>query len=180
MENCALLRGVKVVASDVSSPSMARTNNISWKKLTKRLKSPFKPSKKDKLKAKAPNELILQKEEKAFKMIVDWKALLAEIADKGDIPQTFIDREHFPRAQKSLDKEMGFGYISSDLEDVQAKIVLQGKNPFMDNNIGLMSPALGEFLPYSQIYNVNSQRSSDNTYFIVRWDHRHFVAIEIE
>lgn len=147
---------------------MTRTANISWKQLSKRIKSPFKPSKRDRLKSKATHELILQKEEKHQKMIGDWKALLSEVTAKGDIPESFIDKENFPQALKSLDKEMGFGHISSDPDEVQAKIVLQGKNPFVDNNNGVLSPGLGKFLPYSQIYNVNSKRKSDKTYFIVR------------
>ena len=101
-------------------------------------------------------------------MIKDWKTLLAEISSKGEIPDSFIDRESFPRCSKSLDKEMGFGQISSEKENVEAKIVLQGKNPFMDNNYGVLSPAFGDFLPYSQIYNVNSERTNNQTYFIVR------------
>ena len=120
------------------------------------------------MKSKATHELILQKEEKHQKMIGDWKALLSEVTAKGDIPESFIDKENFPQALKSLDKEMGFGHISSDQDEVQAKIVLQGKNPFVDNNNGVLSPGLGKFLPYSQIYNVNSKRKSDKTYFIVR------------
>ena len=147
---------------------MTRTTKISWKQISKRLKSPFKPSSKDRLKHKPSNGLILQKEEKSAKMIGDWKALLAEITAKGDIPDTFIDKENFPNALKSLDTDLGFGHISSDMENVEARVVLQGKNPFMDNNQGLLSPGFGEFLPYSQIYNVNTKRSSEKTFFIVR------------
>ena len=147
---------------------MTRTTNISWKHISKRIKSPFKPSKRDRLKSKATHELILQKEEKHQKMIGDWKALLSEVTAKGDIPESFIDKENFPQALKSLDKEMGFGHISTDPDEIQAKIVLQGKNPFVDNNNGVLSPGLGEFLPYSQIYNVNSKRANDKTYYIVR------------
>ena len=147
---------------------MTRTTNISWKKITKSLKSPFKPSKKDKVKPKTSNGLILQTEDKSDKMIKDWKALLAEISSKGEIPDSFLDKDNFPKSFKSLDKEMGFGQISSDKETVEAKVVLQGKNPFMDNNFGVLSPAFGDFLPYSQIYNVNSERTNNQTYFIVR------------
>ena len=144
---------------------MTRTTNISWKKLTKTLKSPFKPSKKDKVKPRAPNGLILQTEDKSDKMIKDWKTLLAEISSKGEIPDSFLDKENFPKSFKSMDKEMGFGLLSSDKENVEAKVVLQGKNPFMDNTSGVLSPAFGD---YSQIYNVNSQRTNNQTYFIVR------------
>ena len=141
---------------------------MSWKKITKTLKSPFKPSKKDKVKPKPSNGLILQTEDKSDKMIQDWKTLLAEISSKGEIPDSFIDKETFPNSFKALDKEMGFGQISSDKEKVEGKVVLQGKNPFMDNNHGVLSPAFGDFLPYSQIYNVNAGRSTNQTYFIVR------------
>ena len=147
---------------------MTRTTNISWKKLTKTLKSPFKPSKKDKVKPRAPNGLILQTEDKSDKMIKDWKTLLAEISSKGEIPDSFLDKENFPKSFKSMDKEMGFGLLSSDKENVEAKVVLQGKNPFMDNTSGVLSPAFGDYLPYSQIYNVNSGRTKNQTYFIVR------------
>ena len=157
------------MVNSVASPLiMTRTTNISWKHISKRIKSPFKPSKRDRLKSKATHELILQKEEKHQKMIGDWKALLSEVTAKGDIPESFIDKENFPQALKSLDKEMGFGHISTDPDEIQAKIVLQGKNPFVDNNNGVLSPGLGEFLPYSQIYNVNSKRANNKTYYIVR------------
>merc|ERR1719219_2490196 len=60
------------------------------------------------------------------------------------------------------------------LAEISAKVVLQGKNPFMDNNRGLLSPEFGEYLPYSQIYNVNSGRRSEKAFFIVR----HYLNIE--
>merc|ERR1711874_328425 len=95
---------------------MTRATNISWKQMTKSLKSPFKPSKKDKGKPKTSNGLILQTEDKSDKMIKDWKALLAEISSKGEIPDSFIDKETFPNSFKTMDKEMGFGQISSEKE----------------------------------------------------------------
>ena len=101
-------------------------------------------------------------------MIKDWKTLLAEISSKGEIPDSFLDKENFPKSFKSMDKEMGFGLLSSDKENVEAKVVLQGKNPFMDNTSGVLSPAFGDYLPYSQIYNVNSGRTKNQTYLILR------------
>ena len=35
---------------------------------------------------------------------------------------------------KSFDKEMGFGYISDNGYKPRARVILQGKNPFIDNH----------------------------------------------
>ena len=61
---------------------------------------------------------------------------------------------------QALDKEMGFGYISD--EKIEAKVVLQGSNPFMDNMRGDLNPDVLNYEPFSQIYNVTGIRKGSN------------------
>merc|ERR1719277_736741 len=69
---------------------------------------------------------------------------------------------------KSFDQDMGFGYISDSGYLPKPKVILQGRNPFTDNHSGTLSPMLGEYLPYSQVYHLALDREGGVTYCILR------------
>ena len=86
---------------------------------------------------------------------------------------------------KAFDQDMGFGYISEHGYQPRAKVILQGRNPFVDNHSvctlydsydhinhavlqGMISPMLGEYLPYSQVYHLAWDREGGTTYCILR------------
>ena len=48
-------------------------------------------------------------------------------------------------------------------------MVLQGPNPFLDNFYGLINPELGDYLPYSQIYNVKNTTTDGNSFLFLRY-----------
>ena len=62
-----------------------------------------------------------------------WPALFSQARAKGillpnDIPETFEDV-----VNHSIDADMGFGYVTASNDKPDAKVVLQGSNPFVDN-----------------------------------------------
>ena len=90
---------------------------------------------------------------------INWERALDDLIDREKI----ADQDGWIW---SLDKDLGFGYLSS--EDIEAKVVLQGSNPFMDNHVGSLNPSLGNFVPYSQVYNVNSRTNNESSFLILR------------
>jgi len=84
-----------------------------------------------------------------------WIQVFSQNRNKGVlIDESFLKENFQDVVNKVYDKNMGFGYISENGYNPKARIILQAKNPFIDNDTGLLSPALGDHLPYSQIYNL--------------------------
>ena len=146
---------------------MAKTsrNKISWKKFTRHLKSPFKiKSGKSK---KLPNkDVILQKKvEEKMSSTIDWTKVLDTLKNKDGEK---LDFNSINMATAGMDREMGFGFITDTKGQEDARVVLQGPNPFLDNFYGLTNPDLGEYLPYSQIYNVKNTSKDGNSFLFLR------------
>ena len=100
--------------------------------------------------------------------------VFAKIQRKGVLIDEHILKENFQDVvNKAFDRDMGFGYISENGYKPKARVILQGKNPFIDNHTvsengyilmiaklsliifqGLLSPILGGHLPYSQVYHL--------------------------
>ena len=147
---------------------MAKTsrNKISWKKLTKHLKSPFK-IKRDKSKKLHNKDLILQKKvEEKMSTAIDWTRILDSLR-KEDGEK--FDFNSINMATAGLDRAMGFGFLTDTKAQEDAKVVLQGPNPFIDNFYGLINPELGDYLPYSQIYNVKNTTTDGNSFLFLRY-----------
>ena len=104
--------------------------------------------------------------------------------DENVLMQSFTDV-----VNKAFDPDMGFGYISENGYKPKAKVILQGKNPFMDNHTvsadgviinakvmlkifqGTLSPVMEGHLPYSQVYHLawgGDSMDDGTTYCILR------------
>ena len=145
---------------------MTKTSKIKWKKITRRLKSPFKIIS-GKAKQKSSKELILQKPiiEEKMSTSIEWQRMVDSIRDKEE---KFEVSSNFTFASKGIDKEMGFGFISESENPVDGRVVLQGPNPFLDNHYGTTNPKLGDYSPYSQIYNVRRNSKEGISYVFLR------------
>ena len=147
---------------------MAKTsrNKISWKKFARHLKSPFK-LKSDKSKKSHNKDVILQKKvEEKMQSTVDWTKVLDSLRNKDGEK---FDFDSIDMATAGMDREMGFGYLSdSKATKGDARVVLQGPNPFLDNYYGLINPDLGDYLPYSQIYNVKNNTLDGSSFLFLR------------
>jgi hypothetical protein len=103
----------------------------------------------------------------------EWKNVLNNIQRKGVLMDENVLMQSFTDVvNKAFDPDMGFGYISQNGYKPKAKIILQGKNPFMDNHTvsddgaimnamvmltifqGTLSPVMEGQLPYSQVYHL--------------------------
>jgi len=99
---------------------------------------------------------------------VGWKDTFSQIERKGVLLNENVLKENFQDVvNKAFDKEMGFGFISNENFKPRARITLQGKNPFLDNYVGVVSPVLGDDIPYSQVYHL-SWGDTGTTYCILR------------
>ena len=144
---------------------MTKTSKIKWKKITRRLKSPFKIIS-GKTRQKSSKELILQKHiEEKMSTSIEWQKMVDSIRDKEE---NFEVTSNFTFSSKGIDKEMGFGFISESENPVDARVVLQGPNPFLDNHYGATNPKLGDYSPYSQIYNVRRKSKEGISYVFLR------------
>ena len=144
---------------------MAKTSKskIPWKKLTRRLKSPFK-IRSDKSVSLHKKDVILQKKvEEKMTSTVDWTKVLDTLRNKDDEP---FDFNSINLALTGMDREMGFGFVSDETQE--ARVVLQGPNPFLDNSYGKINPQLGEYIPYSQIYDVKNKSTDGNSFLFLR------------
>ena len=66
---------------------------------------------------------------------VKWNETLSQIQRKGLLFNENVLKENFQDVvNKAFDKEMGFGYISDNGYKPRARVILQGKNPFIDNH----------------------------------------------
>ena len=148
---------------------MAKTgkHKISWKKFTRQLKSPFK-IKRDKSKKLHNKDVILQKKvEEKMSSVIDWTRVLDTLRNKEGEQ---LDFNSINMATAGMDRQMGFGFLSDSKVQEDARVVLQGPNPFLDNFYGLINPELGEYLPYSQIYNVkNTSTDGNNSFLLLRY-----------
>ena len=147
---------------------MAKTgrNKISWKKFTRQLKSPFK-IKRDKSKKLHNKDVILQKKvEEKMSSVIDWTRVLDTLRHKNGEQ---LDFNSINMATAGMDREMGFGFLTDSKVQEDARVVLQGPNPFLDNFYGLINPELGEYLPYSQIYNVKNTTTDGNSFLLLRY-----------
>ena len=96
---------------------------------------------------------------------IEWQKMVDSIREKDD---NFEVTSNFKFASKGIDKDMGFGFISESENPVDARVVLQGPNPFLDNHYGRTNPKLGEYSPYSQIYNVKRKSKEGISYVFLR------------
>ena len=98
--------------------------------------------------------------------VIDWTKVLDTLRNK-DGEQ--LDFNSINMATAGMDREMGFGFLTDSKVQEDARVVLQGPNPFLDNFYGLINPELGEYLPYSQIYNVKNTTTDGNSFLLLRY-----------
>ena len=96
---------------------------------------------------------------------IDWSKVLDTLRNKDGEK---LDFNSINMATAGMDREMGFGFITDTKGQEDARVVLQGPNPFLDNFYGLTNPDLGEYLPYSQIYNVKNTSKDGNSFLFLR------------
>ena len=66
---------------------------------------------------------------------VEWNNTFSQMQRKGVLLNENVLMEDFHDVvNKAFDKEMGFGYISDNGYKPRARVILQGKNPFIDNH----------------------------------------------
>ena len=104
---------------------------------------------------------------------IEWTKVLDTLRNK-DGEQ--LDLNSIDMATAGMDREMGFGFLTDTKGQEDARVVLQGPNPFLDNFYGLTNPDLGEHLPYSQIYNVKNTTTDGNSFLFLR-HHFHLQSL---
>ena len=133
--------------------------------------------------------MILDKFEKMFQIQCsamdsgEWKNVLNNIQRKGVcMDENILTQSFTDVVNKAFDPDMGFGYISENGYKPKAKVILQGKNPFMDNHTvsadGVIMNAkvtliifVEGHLPYGQVYHLawgGEGGTSGRTLFILR------------
>ena len=154
---------------------MAKTsrNKISWKKFTRHLKSPFKIKSVQSKKLHNKDVILQKKVEEKMSSAIEWTKVLDTLRNK-DGEQ--LDLNSIDMATAGMDREMGFGFLTDTKGQEDARVVLQGPNPFLDNFYGLTNPDLGEHLPYSQIYNVKNTTTDGNSFLFLR-HHFHLQSL---
>ena len=66
---------------------------------------------------------------------VEWNITFSQIQRKGVLLNENVFKENFHDVvNKAFDKDMGFGYISENGYKPNARVILQGQNPFLDNH----------------------------------------------
>jgi hypothetical protein len=66
---------------------------------------------------------------------VEWNTTFSQMKRKGVLlNENFLKENFHDVVNKAFDKEMGFGYISDNSYKPRARVILQGKNPFIDNH----------------------------------------------
>ena len=133
-------------------------NRISWKRIKKTFNTPMK---RKKSRSKIEQNAVLQNQSELSTMDNDWESILEDIVSG----ERSISNNDFSEKYQSLDEQMGFGYVSRDR--IEAKVVLQGPNPFMDNQSGDLNSSLFNYEPYSQIFNINGIKETP-TFLILR------------
>eukprot|EP00092_Neocalanus_flemingeri_P009175 GFUD01009876.1.p1 GENE.GFUD01009876.1~~GFUD01009876.1.p1 ORF type:complete len:669 (+),score=172.37 GFUD01009876.1:51-2057(+) len=100
----------------------------------------------------------------------EWNDVFAKIQRKGVLIDGNVLEENFEDVvNKAFDRDMGFGYISDNGYKPKARVILQGKNPFINNHTDLLNPILGNHLPYSQVYHLGAGgQNGGRTYCILR------------
>ena len=64
-----------------------------------------------------------------------WKHVFTSIQQQGLLIDENVLTNHFQDVvNKAFDPDMGFGYISENGYKPNARVILQGKNPFLDNH----------------------------------------------
>ena len=106
----------------------------------------------------------MQKQPEEKMTPINWQHVLDGLRDKDET----LDLSAMKMASVGMDKEMGFGFITDSESAEDARVVLQGPNPFLDNQYGLMNPGLGQHVPYSQIYDVKNNNKQGNSYLFLR------------
>ena len=65
----------------------------------------------------------------------EWGNIFTNIQRKGVLMDENILTDNFHDVvNKAFDQDMGFGYISEHGYQPKAKVILQGRNPFVDNH----------------------------------------------
>jgi len=99
----------------------------------------------------------------------DWQPVVDALRNKDEAITLPVGES---AVVKELDKEMGFGVVSSSTP-VDCRVVLQAPNPFIDNYLNILNPGLGCNIPYSQIYDVK-RKSNDGSSFLFL---RHYLHV---
>ena len=65
----------------------------------------------------------------------EWKNVFANIQRRGLLIDENVLTDNFQDVvNKAFDPDMGFGYISENGYKPNARVILQGQNPFLDNH----------------------------------------------
>ena len=65
----------------------------------------------------------------------EWKHVFANIHRQGLLMDENVLTDNFQDVvNKAFDPDMGFGYVSENGYKTSARVILQGKNPFLDNH----------------------------------------------
>merc|ERR1712106_354225 len=88
----------------------------------------------------------------------DWIEQFRKIRrDSSQLDDETISK-HFPDvANKSFDNNQGFGYLTENIQSFNAKVIVDDKSPFIDNEKDIVTDELKNMTPYSPIYNVDTQ-----------------------
>ena len=63
-----------------------------------------------------------------------WRDTFLQLKRRGVLLNENVFKESFQDVvNKAFDKEMGFGYLSASSDQTMARVTLQAKNPFLDN-----------------------------------------------
>jgi hypothetical protein len=85
----------------------------------------------------------------------EWNQTFSHIQRKGVLLNENVLKENFHDVvNKAFDKEMGFGYISDNGDKPRARVILQGKNPFIDNHTVSNNGMLNDVAMMSQYCRV--------------------------
>lgn len=100
-----------------------------------------------------------------------WKEQLKEIKRKGETFEERTLHEYFEQVQtKVFNSEMGYGYVSENVQQPKVKVVLKGNSPFLKNEMKSLHIQLANLHLYSQIYRVVATNTEDTgrTFYIFR------------
>ena len=65
----------------------------------------------------------------------EWKHVFANIQRQGLLIDENVLTDNFQDVvNKAFDPDMGFGYVSENGYKTSARVILQGKNPFLDSH----------------------------------------------
>jgi len=69
---------------------------------------------------------------------------------------------------KTLNTDKGFGFLSNESDHQTARVIMKGNSPFINNDQEILSQSLGAQVPYSLVYYIDQESSSNSTFYIFR------------